>query len=98
MMTVEKLEECPICGATLDQVEYDMQTHANHWLTLPPIFFHATPKPEFCDHDFQGWREFPESLPPRIGVRGRLTGSGGGERVCAKCGIGAMEHSLRTGP
>ena len=33
-----------------------------------------------CDHDFQGWREFDD---------GR-----GGERVCVKCGMGAMAHSL----
>ena len=31
-----------------------------------------------CDHDFQGWREF----------------DGGGEAVCTKCGMGAMEDSL----
>jgi hypothetical protein len=40
------------------------------------------PHPE-CDHDFKGWREFAD---------GR-----GGERVCSKCGIGAMAHTLRTG-
>ena len=36
-----------------------------------------------CEHDFQGWRDHPD---------GR-----GGEQVCAKCGIGAMAWSLRTG-
>lgn len=36
-----------------------------------------------CDHDFQGWRDFAD---------GR-----GGEAVCAKCGMGAMAWSLRTG-
>lgn len=36
-----------------------------------------------CDHDFQGWREHAD---------GR-----GGEAVCAKCGMGAMAWSLRTG-
>lgn len=33
-----------------------------------------------CDHDFQGWREFDDGC--------------GGERVCAKCGMGAMAHTL----
>lgn len=47
-------------------------------------FFHALPKTELCDHDFQGWYEF-------------MDGSGG-EQVCTKCGIGAMAHSLRTAP
>jgi hypothetical protein len=46
-------------------------------------FFHMMPKPDACSHDFQGWREFED---------GR-----GGERVCTKCGMGAMTYSLRTG-
>lgn len=33
------------------------------------------------DHDFQGWREFEDGL--------------GGEKVCAKCGMGAMEATMR---
>jgi hypothetical protein len=36
-----------------------------------------------CEHDFQGWREFED---------GR-----GGERVCSRCGMGSMSHSLRCG-
>lgn len=36
-----------------------------------------------CDHDFQGWREFADG--------------NGGETVCTKCGMGAMQWSLRTG-
>jgi len=55
------------------------------------IFFHATPDREKCidggKHSFVGWREFR--------CEG---GGGGGERVCDRCGIGAMEHSLRYGP
>lgn len=35
-----------------------------------------------CEHDFQGWRDFDD---------GR-----GGEQVCARCGLGAVSHSLRT--
>jgi hypothetical protein len=35
------------------------------------------------DHDFRGYRAFED---------GR-----GGEQVCTKCGMGAMEHSLREG-
>ena len=46
-------------------------------------FIHIMPKDE-CKHDFQGWREFAD---------GR-----GGESVCTKCGIGAMEHSMRYLP
>jgi hypothetical protein len=36
-----------------------------------------------CEHDFQGWREFADG--------------NGGETVCAKCGMGAMAWSIRTG-
>lgn len=37
---------------------------------------------ERCDHDFKGWRPFDDGS--------------GGETVCSKCGIGAMQHSLWT--
>jgi len=54
----------------------------------PKLFFHATPNREKCsdggEHDFVGWREW--SIPGQ---------GGGGETACARCGIGAMEHSLR---
>lgn len=43
-------------------------------------FIHITPKVDACEHDFQGWRELED---------GR-----GGERVCTKCGMGAMAHTL----
>lgn len=36
-----------------------------------------------CDHDFGGWRAFSDG--------------NGGEQVCRKCGMGAMEWSLRHG-
>lgn len=36
-----------------------------------------------CEHEFEGWREFDD---------GR-----GGERVCKKCGCGAMSHTLHMG-
>lgn len=39
-------------------------------------------KPE-CEHEWRGWREFED---------GR-----GGERVCKKCGLGAMQHTLMKG-
>jgi hypothetical protein len=42
-------------------------------------FFHVTPK-DTCQHDFQGWREFEDG--------------NGGEKVCTKCGMGAMAHTL----
>jgi len=45
----------------------------------------TTPLPaSSCAHEFKGWREFED---------GR-----GGETVCAKCGMGAMEHTLRNDP
>lgn len=47
------------------------------------LFFHSVP-PNNCQHDFQGWREFEDGL--------------GDERVCTKCGMGAMEHALRNDP
>lgn len=40
-----------------------------------------------CEHDFQGWREFEDGY-----------GGGGGEAVCTRCGMGAMNHGLRTAP
>jgi hypothetical protein len=48
------------------------------------LFFHSTPSPDACDHDFQGWRDFEDGT--------------GGEQVCAKCGMGAMHYSLMVGP
>jgi hypothetical protein len=52
------------------------------------MFMHTTPKPDACQHNFQGWREI--KCEPGEG--------GGGETVCTKCGMGAMEYSLRCGP
>jgi hypothetical protein len=37
-----------------------------------------------CDHVFTGWRS--------------LAGGQGGERVCEKCGLGAMQWSMRYLP
>lgn len=51
------------------------------------VFFHATPDPDACKHDFQGWRDTHDD-------EGRACG---GEQVCTKCGIGAMTYSVRTG-
>jgi predicted RNase H-like HicB family nuclease len=41
-----------------------------------------------CEHDFQGWREITDD-------EGRVCG---GETVCARCGMGALSHSMRVGP
>lgn len=38
-----------------------------------------------CEHDFKGWKDLHNS-------NGEVCG---GERVCARCGMGAMAHSLR---
>lgn len=48
-----------------------------------PLFLHVSPKPDSCEHDFTGWRQFADG--------------NGGEQVCAKCGVGALAHTLRTG-
>lgn len=47
---------------------------------LDKPFVHILPKVDSCDHDFQGWRDFP----------------GGGELVCTRCGMGAMSHTIAT--
>lgn len=41
-----------------------------------------------CEHDFQGWRDLHDD-------KGNVSG---GETFCKRCGMGAMSHSLRTGP
>ena len=50
------------------------------WADAVAAFIHTMPKREPCEHDFQGWREFE--------------GGNGGERVCTKCGLGAMAHTM----
>lgn len=37
-----------------------------------------------CEHEWRGWRDFEDGC--------------GGERVCAKCGAGAMGHDMRVLP
>ena len=49
----------------------------------PNFLFHFI-RESNCDHDFRGFRPFPDG--------------NGGESVCTKCGMGAMEHTLRTAP
>lgn len=49
----------------------------------PHTFFHMLRSADVCDHDFRGWRQFADG--------------NGGEQVCAKCGMGAMEYTIRTG-
>ena len=51
------------------------------------LFFHASPKPDACDHDFQGWEVLKDD-------EGRECG---GTTVCTKCGMDAMSYSLRCG-
>ena len=37
-----------------------------------------------CEHSFTDWRAFEDG--------------NGGERVCEKCGLGAMAHDMRVAP
>lgn len=50
-------------------------------VTAGPVFFHSTPKPDACDHVWDG---------PEIEIGPGLA------RTCSKCGMDAMSHSLRT--
>jgi hypothetical protein len=47
------------------------------------VTFRMMPRADACEHDFQGWRMFEDDR--------------GGERVCTKCGVGAMSHTLSLG-
>jgi len=47
----------------------------------PDACYCACPKGP-CEHDFQGWRDFEDGS--------------GGERICSRCGCGAMHHGLMT--
>lgn len=71
---------------TMDQIERDAE---NDRPDEPPdgVFFHATPDPDACKHDFQGWVALKDD-------EGRECG---GTTVCTKCGMDAMSYSLRTG-
>lgn len=51
--------------------------------TWRDFLLHSMPKHDACEHDFQGWRQIDGGL--------------GGERVCTKCGMGAMAHTLSLG-
>lgn len=51
------------------------------------FFSHFLPSASVCDHDFGGWRDHKNEAGQVIG----------GEQVCKKCGMGAMEYTLRTG-
>lgn len=64
---------------TMDQIERDAENQPDEG----SVFLHVTPKPDTCDHDFDGWCDFADG--------------NGGEQVCTKCGMGAMAYSLRTG-
>lgn len=84
-------DQCPECGGSLDtgwecnKCGFDARPEmtTDYSEEKPVIFAHFTPKDD-CEHNFQGWRDFPEG--------------NGGEQFCSKCGLGAMAHSLRHGP
>ena len=53
------------------------------------LFVHITPKPDACDHDWSG-----PLMPLGWYDNGRAKGYAS---TCAKCGMDAQAHSLRTG-
>ena len=61
----------------------DLAADALRWMSEATLF-HVTPSPDACDHEWGGWRNFEDG--------------NGGEQVCKKCGMGAMAHTLMTGP
>jgi hypothetical protein len=62
-------------------------------MTDGEIFMHVTPNEELCKdgepHKWEGWIDFRSEDGKYIT---------GGSRVCSKCGLDAMTHSLRYGP
>lgn len=59
-----------------------LHAHVNHGGGTPECYCACPDGP--CQHEFEGWRAFED---------GR-----GGERVCKRCGMGAMSHDLRVLP
>lgn len=83
--------ECSLCGGmNCQRAEHASDDNSDANPEASPLgeerffFFHATPAPDTCKHEWGGWREFDD---------GR-----GGEQVCKLCGIGAMAYSLMVGP
>jgi predicted RNA-binding Zn-ribbon protein involved in translation (DUF1610 family) len=73
--------ECPSCGGDIAAGEHVKGCER------AALFFHASPKPDACEHDFQGWQETKND-------EGLVCG---GTTVCTKCGMDAMSYSLRVG-
>jgi hypothetical protein len=59
-------------------------TEDEAWNNAVADFLHIHISAPPCDHEWGGWREFED---------GR-----GGEQFCSKCGMGALEHTLRNDP
>lgn len=53
-------------------------------MSEPEIFMHFLEKPDACQHQWDGFRDLFDD-------DGRPCGD---ERVCSKCGMGAMHYSL----
>ena len=75
---------------TMDEIE--RRAHEDEANGVPDeprdgVFFHATPDPDACKHDFQGNRDL-------LNEEGQVCG---GTTVCTKCGMDAMTYTLRTG-
>lgn len=89
----EKLKPCPFCGSPNMKPE-PAGSNGLGWVVCQQCRAHG-PEGTFdealaawnrrgCDHDFSGGRQIDGGL--------------GWERVCSKCGMGAMEHTLRNDP
>ena len=49
-----------------------------------PVFFHAMPKADGCEHDFSQWEDDEDGH--------------GGTLVCTKCGMSARHYSMMMSP
>jgi hypothetical protein len=93
---MQRAIECPICGdrspdgdPSFQRCQHSDAEWAKYQAELhePEVFYHSTPMPDACAHDFQGWEVLKDDY-------GRECG---GTTVCTKCGMDAMSYSLRMG-
>jgi hypothetical protein len=75
---------CTTCG---DQSNNATPLHCDRFdcpQGAPPVFFHAMPKADGCEHDFSRWEDDPDGL--------------GGTLVCSACGMSARHYSMVMAP